>query len=218
MLTVIVLFFAFIFSRSYLVKNKFAWYIYYYAIMSLFGFFIWIYVIKDDTLLLGCTEGNFDQPIAQFYYQIQFAFYFATFIFIAITDRKSSENGKDMLIHHTITIIVISISRLFNFQRVGFVVLLIHDISDIFLNISRFMRKEHGENDGLTITAFSMFVFSFVTLRLLVFPWFIFARCMWNMTEIQHVIAIACLVVLFLLHCYWFGQIIKIISRLLKKQ
>ena len=40
-----------------------------------------------------------------------------------------------MLLHHNITMLIISISYMVGYVRIGVVIMLLHDISDVFLEV-----------------------------------------------------------------------------------
>lgn len=210
MLLTITLFFALLWLRLYVVKNEYIWYVCYYTLSTAWGVSVWLSVPGS---LLQCIPGTID---AMVYYQMQVAFYLATFVFITCIDRSNPDNDAKMVAHHLMTLCIIFLSDLFEYQRVGLVVLVIHDFSDIWLYLSRYLRARYSSDAQITRAAFGTFVVSFAVLRLVFFPWFIFTQCVWIVTDVARSVAFAGLVGLFLLHCVWFKEIVRIVRNVFK--
>jgi ceramide synthetase len=73
--------------------------------------------------------------------------------------------------HHVATVILIILSYLLRFARVGSIVLALHDASDVFLEVGK-MFKYNGSNIVPSIS-FLLFVISWVILRLIYYPFWI---------------------------------------------
>jgi len=131
-----------------------------------------------------------------------------------ITFDNKFENGVDMLTHHIATFSIIMISFLFKYRRIGFTVLLLHDISDIFLSISRYLKEQYGDKNQWTLAAFASFILTFVVLRLFIFPIYVIRQCFPNITNLPTLICITGLIILFGLHVFWGAKILSIIKKL----
>lgn len=76
-----------------------------------------------------------------------------------------------MTIHHVVTIILLSVSYMLNQHRIGTVVLIIHDLSDIFLEGSKtlnYFKFKKVVNIGFAIFAVAFFVTRLICLPLYV--------------------------------------------------
>jgi hypothetical protein len=128
----------------------------------------------------------------------------------------AQERRKDWLesmIHHIVTTGLLAYSYGVNFTRTGVVVILIHDVSDIFLEAAKLARYSGHENDIGTVF-FVIFFLSWVVCRCVIFPAFVIRS-----TLFEPVVLVAAylgieprphweifnglLLVLFVLHIYW---------------
>ncbi|XP_057951201.1 ceramide synthase 1 LOH3-like isoform X1 [Malania oleifera] len=73
--------------------------------------------------------------------------------------------------HHLASVILIVLSYIFRFARVGSVVLALHDASDVFLEVGK-MSKYSG-CEWLSSCSFLMFVLCFTILRIVYYPFWI---------------------------------------------
>jgi len=104
---------------------------------------------------------------------------------------------------------------MFDFRKVGFTVLLLHDVTDIFLYAAKHLKKKYTDQDIRTIRMFTLFVVSFVVLRLICFPLYVFKQCLPTVKDSTQFLCFTGLIILLCLHCYWFIQILGIIKNLL---
>jgi ceramide synthetase len=120
----------------------------------------------------------------------------------------------EMLLHHTVSITLVSYSYLLNYVRIGSLMLFSHGLTDIFVYASKAF-VDTGNLRAITVTYLGL-IFSYAWCRIFVFPVFIM-RSAW-LESLQEVNAErtgwSCLnfalCVLLLLHMYWFGLIIRI--------
>lgn len=120
----------------------------------------------------------------------------------------------EMMLHHTIACFLLCFSFLLGYVRIGTLVLLLHDISDVFIYAS----KAIVDTPWIHLIAVSYFglAASFVWFRIYVFPVYIM-RSAWveSVTEVDSDREFGwgflnfALCVLLLLHMYWFGLIVK---------
>jgi len=156
-------------------------------------------------------------------YMFELAFWVSCLLFMAVeTIRK---DFMEMLIHHISTIGLIFLSYMYGFMRIGFVVLLVHDVGDIFLYSAKsfnYMKFERTTN-----VLFAAFVIVFFVSRLVVFT--LVVRSAWlgvlnyypemdATVERGAAILPALLTVLQLLHYMWFGLIVRMIYRMFFKE
>ncbi|KAL7110457.1 hypothetical protein ACP275_05G027700 [Erythranthe tilingii] len=97
-------------------------------------------------------------------------FYTYSIFALIFWETRRSDFGVSMS-HHVATFILIVLSYIFRFARVGSVVLALHDASDVFLEVGK-MSKYSGA-DALASFSFVVFVLSWVLLRLIYYPFWI---------------------------------------------
>lgn len=103
----------------------------------------------------------------QYYYSYSIGFFAAELIAIFAEARRS--DFREYLIHHSVTLYLLVFSWL-GFEHVpGGYVILLHDMSDIFLCASKMFHYIHAR-PAITNTVFGLFVASFVFLRLYCLP------------------------------------------------
>lgn len=103
------------------------------------------------------------------YYMIELAFY-CSLIFTLLYDHKRADFVQ-MIVHHLATIVLIYFSWISNFVRVGSLVLLIHDVSDPWLELAKM--GIYLKRKTLTDVAFGIFVLVWTVARHYVLPFII---------------------------------------------
>ncbi|WJZ81393.1 hypothetical protein VitviT2T_001238 [Vitis vinifera] len=97
-------------------------------------------------------------------------FYTYSIFALIFWETRRSDFGVSMG-HHVATFILIVLSYIFRFARVGSVVLALHDASDVFLEVGK-MSKYKGAETTASIS-FILFVLSWIVLRLIYYPFWI---------------------------------------------
>jgi sphingoid base N-palmitoyltransferase len=110
------------------------WYTTYYTFIGVLSFMIlsskdWFW--NTNTIYLGVPDLEVIDSL-RFLFLFQFGFYIHLLISIFVMDQKL-EDFTQMLIHHFVSILLISLSYFCFFHKIGIIVLFIHDIVDIFL-------------------------------------------------------------------------------------
>ncbi|KAF0893950.1 hypothetical protein E2562_033369 [Oryza meyeriana var. granulata] len=103
-------------------------------------------------------------------YMFAAGFYTYSIFALLFWETRRSDFGVSMS-HHLATVVLIVLSYIFRFARVGSVVLALHDASDIFLEIGKM--SKYSSCEGLAVVAFLLFVASWILLRLIIFPFWI---------------------------------------------
>jgi len=192
----------------------------FFVIASIAGYFI----LKDEDFLppqlLGAgvvSNAIVGWPLhrmstkLKMYYLCAFAYHGHSLI--ALTRPKSLIRNDffEMAIHHTATLLLMSMSWLLNWVRVGSLVLFVHDVSDIFT----YGIKVTVDTDAkkLTYALFAGVLVSWAWLRLYVLP-AIIIRSVLELTpalmgEFAAYSFAALLSTLVILHCYWYILIVK---------
>ncbi|CAH9110686.1 unnamed protein product [Cuscuta epithymum] len=150
-------------------------------------------------------------------------FYTYSIFALIFWETRRSDFGVSMS-HHIATAVLIVLSYIFRFARVGSVVLAIHDGSDILLEIAK-MSKYSGA-EALASFSFVLFVLSWVLLRLIYFPFWILWSTSYEVVQtldkdkhkvegpIYYYIFNSLLFCLLVLHIYWW----VLMYRMLVKQ
>jgi hypothetical protein len=143
------------------------------CICYLLLFFYGLYVLWDKPWLMDvkqCWIGYPYHPIDSsvwWYYMLETGFYYSL-LFGSIFDVRRSDFWQ-LVFHHIITIFLLSISWTINFVRVGTLVLISHDISDIILEAGKLVRY-YGSPSFVTNAFFFVFLVSWFFTRLGYFP------------------------------------------------
>jgi len=103
-------------------------------------------------------------------YMYAAGFYTYSIFALLFWETRRSDFGVSMS-HHVATVVLIVLSYIFRFARVGSVVLALHDASDIFLEIGKMAK--YSSCEWLAVVAFLHFVASWIILRLIIFPFWI---------------------------------------------
>ncbi|GJN34135.1 hypothetical protein PR202_gb22777 [Eleusine coracana subsp. coracana] len=156
-------------------------------------------------------------------YMYAAGFYTYSIFALLFWETRRSDFGVSMS-HHVATVVLIVLSYIFRFARVGSVVLALHDGSDIFLEIGK-MSKYSG-CEWLAVVAFLLFVLSWIVLRLIIFPFWILRSTSYEVLltldkekhqfygPIYYYVFNSLLFSLLVLHIYWW----ILIYRMLVKQ
>lgn len=156
-----------------------------------------------------------------FYYQIELGSYIHQAMWTEVTRSDAAE----MLLHHFTTILLILMSYLTNFTRIGSSILLVHDLADIFLESGKcfvYISKAKG-NKWITVVCdslFAIFALSFFVTRLVIYPRFLVYSLVYEAPAIMGMwpgywAFAGLLIVLQCLHIFWFYLICRMIYRLL---
>lgn len=111
----------------------------------------------------------------QILYTTQTAYYIAASIVVLFLTNVRA-NHKDrfiMLMHHAVTITLLAVSFALGQHRIGSVVLILHDVSDVFLEGAKLCR--YSGLDLMTNSVFATFALVFFISRLVIFP----TRVLW---------------------------------------
>lgn len=156
-------------------------------------------------------------------YMYAAGFYTYSIFALIFWETRRSDFGVSMG-HHVATVILIVLSYIFRFARVGSVVLAIHDASDIFLEIGKMSKYSRAET--LASLAFIFFVLSWILLRLVYFPFWVLWSTSYEVVQtldkekhaiegpIYYYMFNTLLFCLLVLHIYWW----VLIYRMLVKQ
>jgi len=159
----------------------------------------------------------------------------AIWIYTAFSHRFIEERKKDyfvMYIHHIATILLVAGSFIYNYTRIGLLVLLCHDVSDIFIDAMKmvnYLKLESAAGRYMSECAYFINMIGWIYFRLYIFP----TRVIYSALYESHLLLasrdngkfwvnffdkdmplygamVSLLVVLFFLHIWWFALLVRI--------
>ncbi|XP_072041936.1 ceramide synthase 6-like [Amphiura filiformis] len=142
------------------------------------------------------------------YYVIEASFYLSLMLSIFTDVRRKDFIAN--LVHHISTLSLLGFSWVCNFTRIGCLVLIIHDASDIFLETAKM--ANYAKVHILAHINFSIFALTFFVSRVVIFPvWVIHSSAVISLKVIgpfpSYYLFNGLLIVLYSLHLYWFYTI-----------
>eukprot|EP00758_Cryptobia_borreli_P003353 Tbor_TRINITY_DN3695_c0_g1::TRINITY_DN3695_c0_g1_i2::g.409::m.409/K04710/CERS; ceramide synthetase len=151
------------------------------------------------------------------YYSYELGFFLAEFVAIFVETKRS--DFLQYVIHHIVTIFLLFFSWVSYEHRIGTYVLLIHDLSDIFLASTKLMHYLKCET--MVSINFTIFTTLFIFFRLVCLPSAIYPLLLYNpQTRVSNatlwMLTLLLGGVLQSLHIFWFYSIMKMIIRLVK--
>ncbi|KAH9989882.1 longevity assurance proteins LAG1/LAC1 [Xylariaceae sp. FL0662B] len=136
-----------------------------------------MYCMKRTPVWYFNTRGMYEffphkthEAMFKFYYLFQAAFWAQQAIVMLLGAEKRRKDFRELVIHHIVTVALISISYRFHFMYIGIAVYVTHDISDFFLAISKTLNyidsSLQGSSFGLCIIVWT-YMRHYVNLRIL---------------------------------------------------
>ncbi|KAM7538502.1 hypothetical protein Aperf_G00000061795 [Anoplocephala perfoliata] len=183
-------------------------------------------VFKD----IHFKPGYFDAPTPWQYrwlYMLEIGFYIHSFYASLRLDVKRKDTSV-ILVHHVLTIALLSFSFFAKFHRVGLLVLFLHDISDVLLESGKFLiaiRSRYPEYantlEYIANGVFAIFVISWFYLRIYLFPTKVIYGTTWGVflthldREAYFFLSFnAMLFALYVLHIYWSYFIVVMVVKI----
>lgn len=159
-------------------------------------------------------------PAIQFYYQVELGAYLHQLMWTEV----SRSDAVEMMIHHVVTVVLLSFSYLTNFTRIGTYILFVHDSADIFLELGKIFnyvqRVRHAKWAGtVTDGFFAIFTITFFITRLYIYPRYLvfgFVDGAYRHFGVWpgYYFYASLLVTLQFLHIFWFFLILRVLYRL----
>lgn len=189
----------------------------------------WYWMASEEELSRGSGGWPLLLPslITRNYYLFQLAFWMSCLAFINLETRR--KDFSIMLLHHVVTIVLVLISYCCSFWKIGVVVLVLHDMGDVFLYLSKSLHYSRVGSGAVEIS-FASFVLVFFTTRLVIYPFYCvrpslntaligkltknFVDSRWDIPGANALPGF--LVLLQFLHVYWFWCIIKMVVGLIR--
>eukprot|EP00049_Salpingoeca_infusionum_P009836 m.167301 g.167301 ORF g.167301 m.167301 type:complete len:354 (-) comp14457_c0_seq4:154-1215(-) len=149
----------------------------------------------------------------QAYYVFEMSYYIGgIFVHIFLDERLS--DFYIMLLHHGATVALIMYSYMEHFHRIGLLVLMVHDVSDIFLDSAKCFH--YVKIEILSTVTFVNLIVSWILYRLYFYPFYILENVFVSALEIienppkSWTFYRILLGFLQILHIYWFYLILKV--------
>lgn len=152
------------------------------------------------------------------YYMLELGFYESLLLRISVDVKR--KDFREQVIHHLATIFLLSFSYCANYIRIGTLVMLLHDSSDILLESAKMFNYGTGWRKTCD-TLFIMFAAVFLVTRLVIFPSKIIHTTLVLSMEVfepffGYYFFNVLLMVLQALHIFWAGLILRMIYKFLK--
>uniref|UniRef100_A0A158PCV2 TLC domain-containing protein n=1 Tax=Angiostrongylus cantonensis TaxID=6313 RepID=A0A158PCV2_ANGCA len=182
----------------------------------------WLWDVKQ--CWIGYPFHTIDKSI-WWYYMVETSFYYSLML-ASFFDVKRSDFWQ-LMVHHIVTIALLSSSFTINFVRVGTLVLISHDIADIILEFGKLTRYDRNLKN-VTNICFVVFLTSWIVTRLGYYPFVIVRSALLdaasliqpdyellNLTQVPFAprVIILMLFTLLILHIFWTVIIMKIVVK-----
>ncbi|XP_066153700.1 ceramide synthase 6 [Euwallacea fornicatus] len=188
-----------------------------------FSFFYGIIVLWDKPWLWNineCWNGFPHQSVTNdiwWYYMFSLAFYWSLCV-SQFFDVKRKDFWQ-MFIHHIASILLMSLSWIVNVFRIGTLVLVVHDLADIFLEAAKITK--YAGYQKLCDVIFAIFTVLWIVTRLGFYPFWIIRNTSIDAPKVvpmfpAYYIFNSLLCLLLVLHIFWTYLILKIVCNSLK--
>ncbi|GBG34573.1 Ceramide synthase 4 [Hondaea fermentalgiana] len=157
-----------------------------------------------------------EESVRWFYVALEIPLYLVLLV-SQLTEGRRASDMWEMTVHHTTVLVLLSIVYLGNFVRIGMVGLLLHDVTDIFLESSKLASNFRWK--GMADLLFVGFAGSWAYARIyrvstaLLPTLFTDGRA--AMSESLYKVVIGLMAVLVCLNLYWFFKISSLLYRIL---
>ena len=158
-----------------------------------------------------------------FFYCLSTGWYIQSIHYLLFIETRRKD-WLESMIHHGVTLALLALSYYVNLTRIGCMIILLHDVNDIFLELAK-MCKYVDKNARLADVFFGLFFLSWVATRVIIFPLhvirstltetLIYGNVLGVDVEPAYTICNSLLLVLLVLHVYWTWLILKILIKAL---
>ncbi|KAI5187528.1 sphingoid base N-palmitoyltransferase [Nematocida homosporus] len=173
----------------------------------------WIYSPLDITFE---WPGNRTPWQVNGHYIIETVYYTGSFVTMFLEEKQS--DFLLMIWHHTVTLLLMGFSYRYNFLRYGVFVMLLHDISDPWMEAAKIAVYMGYQRLGNVL--FVVFTLAFIVPRLFIYLAMIILPgygFLWEYGSHLLVPIWGLLIAVFLLNCYWSMLILRMLSEFLSR-
>lgn len=182
----------------------------------------WLYDTKY--YWLGCTKLPCDFFVSKkllLFYCVETGFYIQAIPFLWTVEVRRHD-WLESLIHHVVTLGLLFYSYYLNLTRVGIILMLVHDVSDVFLEAAKLGR--YSKRQDVAMVFFGIFTVVWIASRCVYFPLVVIRSTLtepitlvakvYNIEpEPHYTIFNGLLITLFVLHLYWTYFILRILIK-----
>lgn len=162
-----------------------------------------------------CWKGypNHEEDVSvRIYYMAELGFYWSLFA-SQFSDIKRKDFWQ-MFVHHVATILLLSISWVFNYFRIGAIIACLHDSADIFLEGAKMAHYAKFERTSMVILV--MFIAVWIFSRLYIYPFWVLHSVIYHHqaiigTSLPYFLLTSLLILLQVLHVIWTYFILKVV-------
>ncbi|XP_028398544.1 ceramide synthase 5-like [Dendronephthya gigantea] len=194
-----------------------SWRFFFYTSICTWGFHVlWKEKYLYDTRHFWIAYPNHDLSNGIYYYYIIQLSFYTSLLLSQFADVKRKDFWIQT-IHHVVTISLMLFSYSCNFVRVGAVILLVHDVSDVILECGKVCKYLCGVLDiqKFCDVIFGVFAVVFFISRLIIFPWWVLrsvyleAPISFGGTMPMYYCFMGLLLTLQAMHIFWFYLIAR---------
>ncbi|EHK41610.1 uncharacterized protein TrAtP1_005117 [Trichoderma atroviride] len=128
-----------------------------------------VYVMSRSPVWYFNTAGMYEafphrshEAVFKFYYLFQAAYWAQQGVVMLLGFEKPRKDFKELVAHHIVTLALIGLSYRFHFTHMGIAVYITHDISDVFLALSKSL---HYIDSPLVVPVYVSNIFVWIYLR-----------------------------------------------------
>ncbi|KAL7920177.1 TLC domain-containing protein [Trichoderma austrokoningii] len=128
-----------------------------------------VYVMSRSAVWYFNTAGMYagfphrsHEAVFKFYYLFQAAYWAQQGVVMLLGFEKPRKDFKELVAHHIVTLALIGLSYRFHFTHMGIAVYITHDISDVFLALSKSL---HYIDSPLVVPVYVTNIFVWIYLR-----------------------------------------------------
>lgn len=219
-------------KRNAICQKKFvkfteaSWRFLFYSTFLVLGYFTLFtpetapYVYDLDQLWTGFPH-SLPNDLMKTYYLVELGCYLHQIMWTEVQRLDALE----MIVHHVVTILLLVSSHMQSLQRIGVVILFLHDLADIFLELGKCfnyiakVQRFHAWAQPITDILFVLFAVVFFVTRLVLYP-----QCIYSYLLCPEILgghwpmywpSMGLLITLQCLHIFWFYLILRMVYKLI---
>ncbi|XP_064401149.1 ceramide synthase 5-like [Halichondria panicea] len=193
------------------------------AYLSLVVYGLWAN-LKEPCVwdLSTCYHGYPTTPPTKevlLYWAFQLAFYCSLLVSHFKDIRR--KDFYQMFVHHITTLALLTFAYTVNMLQTGMLIALVHDLSDVPLELAKMLH--YASYEGLAQASFVFFTLMFILTRLVILPFWLIWSVAFDIPALLGsfpalYLFTGCLLLLQMLHLYWFKLIATMVWDLMSKK